>query len=93
MNQLDPSMLQNMLSQLTMNPNQLDPTLASQINSIASHFGLDDNQEYNPDIFVYDEHGQHGEERVLLGVDDEGNATELGKFTVINDRFDDELLM
>jgi hypothetical protein len=33
-----------------------------------------------------------GEERVVLGVDDKGEHTELGKFTIVNKNFDDELI-
>jgi hypothetical protein len=80
-----------MISQLTINPAGIDPSMASQINLIASKFGID-TQDYNPDIFVYDEHGEHGEERLLVGVDGKGHATELGTFTVINDRFNEELI-
>lgn len=42
--------------------------------------------DYNPDIFIYDEHGKTGEERVLLGMDPSGHATELGTVTVINEK-------
>lgn len=83
--QMDTGYLQNMIHQLQANPDidQLDPAMAKQLNIITNKFA--EMQQYNPDIFVYDENGVHGEERLILGIDDKGAATELGKFTVIND--------
>jgi hypothetical protein len=33
-----------------------------------------------------------GEERVLLGVDNKGEHSELGKFVIVNQNFDEELI-
>ena len=81
-----------MIQQLSVNPDvsQMDPMMAAQLNKITSKFA--ELQEYKPDIFLYDEHGVNGEERVLLGIDESGAATELGKFTVINEQLDEEML-
>jgi len=35
---------------------------------------------------VYDDQGKTGEERLILGLDADGNHTELGKVMVINDK-------
>jgi hypothetical protein len=89
---MDPSMLQNMISTLSQNPNinQLDPSMQQNLNMIYSKFH--ELQSYNPDIFVYDPSGKTGEERLILGIDEQGEATELGKFTVISDRIFNENL-
>jgi hypothetical protein len=58
--------------------------MAQQLNTICSKF--QQLTDYNPDIFVYDDQGKTGEERLILGLDADGNHTELGKVMVINDK-------